>query len=309
MHHFDDKIIMASYKLQGDPSLILNAIYSKKVLSKNKNLFHILSNNRSILGCWLELSSTLTDTYSNKIYFMRPFYYNMREHFSEDCINLFDDFWREFENSLKPKDNYYIIHAPATSLNMLNEINSSNLDYNFCGGTICYHVHKKYGMNLLEYDGEISIRVLDQFDRTIYKTDLLDIAFDSFDDYFSQYHISPLTRTRAPLIYKEWIRSNLNDENMLIVCAFHKKQLIGFSTIGQVGNVYEVVLSAVKRDFRSKGVYRDIMRYTIETCLKKDTQIIISTQIDNYIVQRVWVDLGFKPYYTFYNFHVGAFKL
>ena len=268
----------------------------------------MFSDNESILGCWLELSSSLTDIYSNNVYFMRPFYYNIPESFDEDCI-LFNDFWDAFEKSLQLGDNYYIIHVPATSLNMLNKINSSNLDYSFCGGTSCYYIYKKYNMNERDFNGDISVRQLDQSDRIIYKNNLLDIASDSFDDYISQYHISPLTRTRAPLIYREWIRSNLNDTNMLIVCAFYKNQPIGFSTIGQVGNVYEVLLSAVKREFRSKGVYRDIMRVTIKTCLKGDNLIIISTQIDNYIVQRVWADLGFKPYYTFYNFHIGAFKL
>ena len=305
---FDDKIIMASYSLTRDSNLILDSIYKKKSEQTNRNSFYMYCSGTSILGWWSELSRSLKDVYSRDIYFVKPFYYNISDKLDADHNCLFNKCWDEFESGLGLNDSYYIIHVPATGLRILNRINSSSLNYIFCGGTTCYYIYKKSNTNMVNFNKDVLIKELNQFERIIYKDILLDIAFESFSNYISQYHISPQTRTKAPLIYREWIRSNLADENILIICAFYKNQPVGFSTISLIGKAYEILLSAVKREFRSKGLYREIMRFTIENYLKIHTPIIISTQIDNYSVQRVWSYHGFIPYYTFYNFHIGVLE-
>ena len=67
---------------------------------------------------------------------------------------------------------------------------------------------------------------------------------------------------------------------------------------------FEIVLNAVHPAAQGKGVYTALVRAAL--LLAKDAgarRMIVSTQINNYAVQRVWTRLGFFHSSSLYTFH------
>lgn len=304
MNYFDDRIIMAKFRLKRDLDVITDRIERIKQIKRLKQTVHISTEKDSFLGFTIENSKILTEIYESNIFFLKFFYYNITETFDSRYANIYNKVWNQVENSLKMDENYYIIHIPSQNLNMLEKLNKSQMKYIFCGGTINYLI-SKLDTPLKQKNKEIVIKQLNEDDKQFYKRDLIEIGFESFKNYYSQYHLSPQTRLKAPLIYENWVRMAVDKNDVLIVCAFYEEKPVAFLTVEKEGESLELVLSAVREEMRGKKVYGDLIRFATNMGIRNDKFIVASTQIDNYAVQSAWIDIGYKPYYTFYNIHLG----
>jgi GNAT superfamily N-acetyltransferase len=72
----------------------------------------------------------------------------------------------------------------------------------------------------------------------------------------------------------------------------------------------EAVVGGVQYSARGKGIYRSFITRGMEWCLSKGAaRMLVSTQITNVAVQKVWARLGFEPSLAFYTFHKWFDKL
>ena len=66
----------------------------------------------------------------------------------------------------------------------------------------------------------------------------------------------------------------------------------------------EGVLFGVAPAAQGRGIYRSFMVRGMEWCLAQGTsRMVVSTQITNIAVQKVWTRLGFEPHKSYLTFH------
>jgi len=140
------------------------------------------------------------------------------------------------------------------------------------------------------------------------------VAAESFRGYFGHYHADPrLDRTKCDETYVSWaVRSCLSREVAdEVLVAVLDGDIIGFISL-RLNNSEEGegILNFVASEAQKKGIYQQILVAAMHWCLSKGaTHMIISTQITNIFVQKVWMRLGFEPSRSYYTFHKWFDKL
>lgn len=135
-----------------------------------------------------------------------------------------------------------------------------------------------------------------------------DVASRAFTDYFGHYHADPrLDRNKANEGYTEWaVRSCVSRDvaNEVLVAEMDGK-IVGFATL-RLNNAKEGegVLFGVAPEAQGHGIYRSFMVKAMEWCLSQGRErMVVSTQITNIAVQKVWSRVGFEPSHAYYTFH------
>lgn len=106
--------------------------------------------------------------------------------------------------------------------------------------------------------------------------------------------------------YKEWTRSHIGSGERRCLIAELEGEPCAFTTVHVTIAAGEVVLNGVLPAFRGKGVYRALLRATIDAFIDAAARItVIATQIDNRAVQKVWVDEGFSLARSEYTIHIN----
>ena len=134
------------------------------------------------------------------------------------------------------------------------------------------------------------------------------VAAESFHGYFGHYHADPrLDRTKCDETYESWaVRSCLSHEVAdEVLVTDSQGTVIGFATLRlNSPEEGEGVLFGVAASAQRRGIYRQMLIGGMEWCLGKGaTRMIVSTQIINVAVQKVWIRLGFEPSDSYYTFH------
>ena len=135
-----------------------------------------------------------------------------------------------------------------------------------------------------------------------------DIAQGSFQGYRGHYHADPrLDRKKCDDVYTDWayrscFRGSLANEVMV---AEYDSTPAGFATLRiNSDSEGEGVLFGVAPVFQGKGIYRSLMIGGLTWCVSLGLDVmIVSTQIVNTAVQKVWTRLGFEPSHSYYTFH------
>jgi GNAT superfamily N-acetyltransferase len=133
-------------------------------------------------------------------------------------------------------------------------------------------------------------------------------AEKSFAGYGGHYHADPrLNKADCDLVYSSWAANSCrnNDFADVVYLITHEDAPIGFATIKIIDtDMAEVVLSGVHPDYQGKGIYLALISLAKKWAIQRQlTQLILSTQVTNLAVQKVWCRLGFEPYKSFYTFH------
>lgn len=134
------------------------------------------------------------------------------------------------------------------------------------------------------------------------------VAAESFRGYFGHYHADErLDRAKCDAIYPDWafrscVLRGVADE--VLVAELHNS-VVGFATLClNSPEEGEGVLFGVSPRAQKRGIYRSFMISGMEWCLSKGaTHMVVSTQITNIAVQKVWVRIGFEPSHACYTFH------
>jgi GNAT superfamily N-acetyltransferase len=155
-----------------------------------------------------------------------------------------------------------------------------------------------------EHSGQVTIRPF----RPGEEREVVLIAGESFKGYFGHYHADMrLDRDKCDEAYVSWAeRSCLNrDDTSEVLIAEMDGRIAGFATL-RLNNPHEGegVLFGVAPFAQNQGIYRSFMINGMRWCQSKRAQrMIVSTQITNVAVQKVWTRLGFEPGHSQYTFH------
>ena len=134
------------------------------------------------------------------------------------------------------------------------------------------------------------------------------IASLSFRDYLGHYHADPrLERNLCDEAYISWAVHSCASREVAdeVLVAVDGEIILGFATLRfnseQEG---EGVLFGVDPQAQGRGIYRSFMVRAMEWFLAQGrTRMLVSTQITNFAVQRVWTRVGFELSHACYTFH------
>lgn len=134
------------------------------------------------------------------------------------------------------------------------------------------------------------------------------IARESFKGYQGHYHADPrLDRTACDEVYASWARRSCLSREVAheVLVATHETELLGFITLRRNSPTEgEVCLNAVTPAAQGQGIYRTLMIHALTWCRDRGCrQVIVSTQITNIAVQKVWARVGFEPDRSYLTFH------
>jgi len=134
------------------------------------------------------------------------------------------------------------------------------------------------------------------------------IAVEAFQGYFGHYHADPrLDRAQCDAVYTSWAKRSATSRKVAdeVLVAELDGRIAGFATLRlNSADEGEGVLFGVAPFAQGRGIYRSFMVRSMQWCADhRRRYMIVSTQITNLAVQKVWVRLGFEPSHAYYTFH------
>src|ERR1051326_930063 len=134
------------------------------------------------------------------------------------------------------------------------------------------------------------------------------VARDSFKGYIGHYHADPrLDRAACDEVYTSWARRSVLSREVAdnVLVAHEGGEVRGFATLRlNSPEEGEGVLFGVAPSSQGRGLYRAFMIRGMHWCIVKGaTRMVVSTQVTNIAVQKVWTRLGFEPQKSYLTFH------
>lgn len=137
---------------------------------------------------------------------------------------------------------------------------------------------------------------------------LAHIAECSFSNYRAHYAANPLLNRDLVLSgYVEWALSRLGQDRdgEATWVVIEEGKVAGFATCDVSGDSVEIILNAVHPDFERRGLYGMLLRHIQHHyALQAVRQLVISTQIWNFTVQRQWSRNGLQLQRAFDTYHM-----
>jgi len=134
------------------------------------------------------------------------------------------------------------------------------------------------------------------------------VAAETFRGYIGHYHADDrLNQEKCDEVYTSWAyRSCLSREVAEeVLVADRDGTIVGFFTLRlNSPEEGEAVVGGVLPSARKLGIYKSFMIQGMNWILSKGAvRMVVSTQITNTAVQKVWARLGFEPSHAYYTFH------
>lgn len=170
--------------------------------------------------------------------------------------------------------------------------------------TLVYYEHNLHLTNVIVHDEKIIIRGILPGEAEDVRT----LATESFKGYRGHYHAdSRLDVHQCDAVYTDWAYNSCISKNFAneVLVAVLDDEIVGFATLRiNDPKESEVVLNGVLPKTQRMGIYRMLIENSLIWSSRRGMKrIIISTQITNIAVQKVWVRVGFQPTSSFYTFH------
>jgi len=170
--------------------------------------------------------------------------------------------------------------------------------------TLLYYRFDLTKREIPEDSGEFLVRRLQPGDEEQVRM----VAAAAFRGYMGHYHAdSRLDRRLCDEAYISWAERSCTPTTAAdeVVIAEHDGKVVGFATL-RLNSPQEVegLLFAVAPEFQGRGICRSFMICSLEWARSQGAhQMIISTQVGNISMQKVWCRVGFEPSRSYYTFH------
>jgi ribosomal protein S18 acetylase RimI-like enzyme len=169
--------------------------------------------------------------------------------------------------------------------------------------TLVYYAFKYSRSEIPMTRGRYTLRAVepDEADRAA------QIARQSFEGYFGHYHADPrLDNATCDAIYTDWANRSARGELAdFVFGAYIDDELVSFATMRMnTPDEGEGVLFAVAPEAQGQGIYRAMMVHGMRRVRGQGgRRMVVSTQITNVAVQKVWARIGFEFDRAYYTFH------
>lgn len=135
-----------------------------------------------------------------------------------------------------------------------------------------------------------------------------EIATASFEGYYGHYHADPnLPDVKCDEVYIDWAKKSVTSRDIAdeVLVVENDNRLDAFATLRMNNKLEgEGVLFGVAPHAQGQGMYRSMMIEGMRWCKEQGAErMIVSTQITNIAVQKVWARLGFEMDHSYYTLH------
>ena len=143
------------------------------------------------------------------------------------------------------------------------------------------------------------------------KSIIADLVPEIFTDYSNHYSANPLlSKDLITAGYLEWAQNYVNEDKSDRISWLVKRgeDILGFATcsMNKEKSESEGVLYGVRPQFSGGGVYTDIINFTKNYFREAGfLKMHVSSQLQNYAVQKVWIREGFILDHAYYTFHLN----
>lgn len=136
---------------------------------------------------------------------------------------------------------------------------------------------------------------------------LKDLVFNIFDNYTNHYYSNKYLNKEEILNgYLEWVTGFVADQDKVVFLVKKLNKIIGFATCTMSDGIAEGILYGVLKEYSGGGIYSDIIRYTQNYYNSLGIiKMKVSTQIQNFAVQKVWTREGFFLTEAFNTIHIN----
>jgi GNAT superfamily N-acetyltransferase len=134
------------------------------------------------------------------------------------------------------------------------------------------------------------------------------VASAAFKGYMGHYHADRrLDRSQCDEAYRSWAERSCTTDKAAdeVLVAEIAGRVAGFATL-RLNSPEEVdgLLFAVAPESQGKGICRLFMIRSLQWCRAQGAKrMVISTQVTNVSMQKVWCRTGFEPSHSYYTFH------
>jgi len=134
------------------------------------------------------------------------------------------------------------------------------------------------------------------------------VAAGAFQGYYGHYHADPrLDPRKCDEGYVSWAVRSCTVRQLAteVLVAELGDKIVGFATL-RVNSPEEGegVLFGVAPEAQGMGIYRSFMVAGMQWCKsQRAKRMVVSTQVTNVAVQKVWCRVGFEPAHSYYTFH------
>lgn len=134
------------------------------------------------------------------------------------------------------------------------------------------------------------------------------VAAGAFQGYYGHYHADPrLDRGKCDEGYVSWAVRSCTSRQVAteVLVAELENRIVGFATLrSNSPDEGEGVLFGVAPEAQGLGIYRSFMVGGMMWCKEQGAKrMVVSTQVTNVAVQKVWCRVGFEPAHSYYTFH------
>jgi GNAT superfamily N-acetyltransferase len=135
-----------------------------------------------------------------------------------------------------------------------------------------------------------------------------DLARVAFRNYAGHYHADPrLEQGACDEVYADWAYRSCVDPSVAddVLVGALAGEIVAFATVRFNSELEgEGVLFGVGPSARGRGLYRRLVVHAMDLCASRGrSQMVVSTQVTNVHVQKVWARLGFVPTRSCHTFH------
>lgn len=200
-----------------------------------------------------------------------------------------------------------VLRIPVEELSQISKIEKVGFPYIIADTLVYYYVDfDRYEIKGLKNNDLKFVKITT--DRINALNKLVETIFNGYTNHYNSNPFFDMTDINEG--YKEWAR-NLIDENKGKIgwIIQRNNEDIGFATCSfdDENNIGEGVLYGVIPTAAGGGVYTDIIRFTQKYFKEKEIRTMkVSTQIQNYAVQKVWSREGFVLKKALNTIHINS---
>lgn len=210
-------------------------------------------------------------------------------------LERFDEFCRERSIDV------LILRCATSSLDVVHHVERSGGNVMDC---LVYYRRDLSKDVPSRSDGDIAIRPVD----AVHADLVAAVAARAFEGYYGHYHADErFDRVAADATYRDWAARSCRDAAAadVVFGAFAASELAGFITLKRHDddNV-EIILNGVDPAHQGRGIYCELVREALRWAKSIGARFcLVSTQLNNVAVQKVWVRNGFELSASYYTFH------
>lgn len=215
---------------------------------------------------------------------------------------LFNDIVQDIE---KYEIDLLILRVPSTEVYQLHLLNQLSCEYIIADTLVYYSIDLNKIETPILKNNNLQFQLASESDKDL----LYPLVMETFDGYKNHYYSNPHLNKNGILEgYAEWTLGHIESPNKLCFIAKDGDKIVAFASCSYIDDTAEGVIFGVSKDYAGRGIYTDLIKYSHIYFKEKGFKMMkVSTQIQNYTVQRVWIKEGYLIENAYITIHINNF--